>query len=815
MIGTGHTVWSQDDDADGPSSALRVRMRPPPIPNHYLHRDRLTDLLDEVVQVPVALVVAPAGAGKTVLASAWSGTTSTRTAWLSLDVADRGGHPFWLAVIATLESQLPELGRDALGELRRRAPLADVVGELTVELDGCAPEPLVLVIDDVHVVDDDDDVATSLAWFLEHHPPWLHVVLLARREPNLPLDRLRGRGRIGQELRFAELRFSPDEAIELLRRCVPSLPEADLTAAAGRAEGWAAGLQLYALATRSAGAGPEPALHGPSDRKLVDDFIWHEVLAAEPADVLDAMRDLTVVARFNHDLARALSDHTDVDALLDHLVNRGLLITDDGDEPWVGLPSAVRSALLHDLDDREPERAAKQHARAAAWLQSTDDIALAIEHWLLADQPRQALRSLASKVAWLYDTGQEAVVTEAVADIPLTVAYDDLESMLEFGWCHVLVDSARFVELVDHATWWAERSEASAVTLGHLAILQSIAAAMTGDLDACGALARQGVAALGRGLVARSAGALRLEHGRSRRGPRGALGGGHRRRAASRVRPGPRSRASAQLRGHAGARPGARRLAPRCDPRQSQASATPRPPPTCAILRMELALAEAIAHREIGDQERVAPDLVRLAEHPVEPMGYVQLLAMFELVHASIDDGRLDQAQTWFDRLEQLVAAAFPAPAGRNWLGRAGTSLSLASGDLDAAHRWADGIADASWQALGRARIHLAEGRAEAAAVHLDAVEPRNVREDVVVHLLRARTIADRAEALKHVVMAVEMAAGAGLLQTVASEGAAIIELVERAAWRAPEPWLDRLRRLSTFGSVRAVDSARSRARAR
>ena len=39
------------------------------------------------------------------------------------------------------------------------------------------------------------------------------------------------------------------------------------------------------------------------------------------------------------------------------------------------------------------------------------------------------------------------------------------------------------------------------------------------------------------------------------------------------------------------------------------------------------------------------------------------------------------------------------------------------------------------------------------------------------------------------------MASADGLLQTVASEGAEVIDLVEQAAWRAPEEWLDRLRR--------------------
>ena len=77
----------------------------------------------------------------------------------------------------------------------------------------------------------------------------------------------------------------------------------------------------------------------------------------------------------------------------------------------------------------------------------------------------------------------------------------------------------------------------------------------------------------------------------------------------------------------------------------------------------------------------------------------------------------------------------------------------------------------------------------------LDTAVPRCVRHEVVLALLQARAVADRDEAMKYASAAVELAAGDGLLQTVASEGAEVIDLVEQAAWRAPEEWLDRLRR--------------------
>ncbi len=83
---------------------LRAKLRCPPTAEHYIHRQRLVDLFDEVVTNRVTLVVAPAGTGKTSLVAGWVAESSTPTAWLSLDDTDCDGVQFWSAVIAALES---------------------------------------------------------------------------------------------------------------------------------------------------------------------------------------------------------------------------------------------------------------------------------------------------------------------------------------------------------------------------------------------------------------------------------------------------------------------------------------------------------------------------------------------------------------------------------------------------------------------------------------------------------------------------------------------------------------------------------------
>jgi LuxR family maltose regulon positive regulatory protein len=214
------------------------------------------------------------------------------------------------------------------------------------------------------------------------------------------------------------------------------------------------------------------------------------------------------------------------------------------------------------------------------------------------------------------------------------------------------------------------------------------------------------------------------------------------------------------------------------------------------ILRTEIALAEAIAHREVGDRVRAMMELNALTVTPVEPMLYARILAYCELAHARIDDGDLETARETFAIAEALVIEERFGPDGRSWLCQVRLRLALAANDLGEARRLAQLETDPFWAAIGVARVDLAAGRRAEAAVALETAAPRCIRHEVIADLLNARSTASHDESLKFVTTAVEKAAATGMLQTVASEGADVLELVERVAVSAPTPWLNRLRRI-------------------
>ena len=117
---------------------------------------------------------------------------------------------------------------------------------------------------------------------LDHLPPQMHLVLITRIDPPLPLARLRARNRL-TEIRADQLRFTRDEIAAFLNDVMELMLSADdLSAIEKRTEGWIAGLQLAALSMQSS-----KDIHGfvsafTGSHHYVMDYLVEEVLKSQP-----------------------------------------------------------------------------------------------------------------------------------------------------------------------------------------------------------------------------------------------------------------------------------------------------------------------------------------------------------------------------------------------------------------------------------------------------------------------------------------------------------------------------------------------------
>ena len=129
------------------------------------------------------------------------------------------------------------------------------------------------------------DCHESVAFFVEHLPANVHLVLASRSDPPLPLGRLRARGELS-EIRTQQLAFSEEEAAYLLNEKMgPGLDTDDLSVLLERTEGWPAAIYLAALSLQNREDSHDfIASFGGSNRYIVD-LLGEEVLASLPEEV--------------------------------------------------------------------------------------------------------------------------------------------------------------------------------------------------------------------------------------------------------------------------------------------------------------------------------------------------------------------------------------------------------------------------------------------------------------------------------------------------------------------------------------------------
>ena len=192
---------------------ITTKLFRPGLRQQTVERKRLYDLLREGRTLPLTLVVAPAGWGKSTIVADWLARDDVTAGWVSLDGGDNDPKRFWRYLLLAAGQTGSAAGAAALRRLDAAGSdvLRDVLPAFVNEL-ASAQAPLVLVLDDYHLVTS-AQVHATVATLLDRCPPQLHLMLITRADPPLPLSRLRVRGDLA-ELRADDLRFSAVEAVE-------------------------------------------------------------------------------------------------------------------------------------------------------------------------------------------------------------------------------------------------------------------------------------------------------------------------------------------------------------------------------------------------------------------------------------------------------------------------------------------------------------------------------------------------------------------------------------------------------------------------
>jgi LuxR family maltose regulon positive regulatory protein len=366
------------------------------IPSHRkenIDRKALVDQLSNGLDKKLTLVSAPAGFGKSSVVANWTNSLDCGIAWLSLEVEDKDQYRFVRYCIAALQTIDSALGTEAMKALHSPQPpsIQIILTALLNDIDE-EENQIILILDDYHLINS-DSINGILVFFLEHLPQNMHLVIISREDPGLPLARYRAKNQLS-EIRISDLRFSSREIKQFLNHMTElELSESDIDALELRTEGWIASLQLAAISMRQTKDIRKFIAEFTGTNRFIIDYLLQEILEQQTEQIQSFLMSTSILDRMNASLCDALlADESVHSSELLHQLERAnlLLIPLDEQQEWYRYHHLFAEALQARFSSTDIDRFTTLHMRACEWFESRGFLPDAIKHAFAANDLSRA-----------------------------------------------------------------------------------------------------------------------------------------------------------------------------------------------------------------------------------------------------------------------------------------------------------------------------------------------------------------------------------------------------------------------------------------
>ncbi len=314
---------------------LRTKLLPPRPAPEILVRPRLIERLQANLSLPVTLVTANAGSGKTTLVADFLRKEQRPYVWYQLDHTDADPAVFLGYLAYGIQQRIPHFGESIFAYLQQPQELAQqpdrAADVLLNEILEGIEQQMIVVLDDYHHLGNDTPVHAVLDRLIAYLPDVIHIVIVSREIPPLTLARLRSQDSLALIDR-ADLLFTDEETQELFRKVFGlELTPQQLREYGERTHGWITALQLVRqVAQRQVGADRAPVdplgVLRQSERDIFEYFA-EEVFASESADVQQFLMRIALLDRLEIETCARLFPEVRSSAVLPALVRGNVFMT--------------------------------------------------------------------------------------------------------------------------------------------------------------------------------------------------------------------------------------------------------------------------------------------------------------------------------------------------------------------------------------------------------------------------------------------------------------------------------------------------------
>lgn len=418
----------------------------PLVAKSRIERKHLLEALQQATDRRLILLKAPAGYGKTTLGVDWAALlrrAGAVVAWLSLDADDNEPTAFAYHLTKSLYRAAPELGQAALN-LLAKSTLIEPKNVLAVAINAVAEgdDEVFLFLDDYHLISEPRSQALAM-FLLQYAPSNLHVVVMSRTDPMLPVAKLSLVDDVA-ELDIVKLRFTREETEKYLAgEQSLALARSEIAKLHDATEGWPAALQLARIAVRNA-SDPARAVKSLSGATRQISSYIDETLATQTEETNLFLLKTAILDRFNTSLCEAVTGSKGCDDILKALQREQfLLVALDEHEGLHRYHHLMSEYLLARLNNRMADQIPDLHRRAYRWYAARGSWSDAVRHALAAEDFDQALRYVEQCAMGLVVKGDLLTLLSWERKLPAELMKGQVEVKLALAWGLILVTRLR------------------------------------------------------------------------------------------------------------------------------------------------------------------------------------------------------------------------------------------------------------------------------------------------------------------------------------------------------------------------------------
>ncbi len=348
----------------------------------HLSRERLLEMLNDLLDFKLIIVAAPAGYGKTSLLIDFVHKYPWPVCWLALDQLDQDPQRFIAYFIAAIHQRFEKFGKSSQSALQNMLTedlnLDFLISVITNDIFENISEHFVIVLDDYHILKESPTIDQFLSNFLQKADENCHLVITSRQLLTLPdLPLLVARSQVGG-LSVEELAFIPEEIQKLYRQNLKqqiSLDEANNLAQ--QSEGWITGLLLTSQMMKQ-GMGARLQVARASGIGLYE-YLTEQVLEQQPKTLQSFLLRSSLLEEFDSEmcsqvLGNALDIQEDWELQMESALRNNVFVLPVGeDHLWLRYHHLFQDFLQERMRREKPVESEKIQLELAKYYAERQD----------------------------------------------------------------------------------------------------------------------------------------------------------------------------------------------------------------------------------------------------------------------------------------------------------------------------------------------------------------------------------------------------------------------------------------------------------